>query len=141
VRRAVLGLVLVLAACGPEDPVSIGYATVKAHIDGTPAGRFLDVAVVPAERTLLVMTTGSGSCPSVPVSLDVRSSSAVDVGLDGRYTGDCTADAGPTTTLVRLPDEIDVSRVFTVTLREGDLTTALEARTLPALPTGTRPVR
>lgn len=136
-----LGLVLVLAACSQEAPASLGYATVKAKIDGTPAGRFVDVAVVPAERTLLVMTTGSGSCPSVPVRLDVRSPSAVDVELDGRYPGACTGDASATTTLVRLPADVDVSRVLTVTLREGDVTTVLEARTVTELPTGTRPVR
>lgn len=142
---AVIPLVaLTLAtACTAEDSKSIGYAFVGSKIDGTPPGRFLDVATVPAERTLLVMTTGSGSCPTVPVRLEVRAPTEVEVRLEGRYNGACTDDLGPTTTLVRLPDEVDLTRPLTVILRDSDRDTesSLKARTVKALPAGTRPVR
>jgi hypothetical protein len=141
-RRAALVLLLLVAACSREDSQSIGYAVGPGPIPGAPAGRFVDVAVVPQERTLLVMTTGSGSCPDVPVAMTATSSTELRVEVEGYYSGVCTADAGPTTTLVRLPADVDPAAPLTVVVeQEGAAPARFTARAVAALPTGTRPVR
>lgn len=68
--------------------------------DSLPAGWAPDVT-----GRIAIVTYGSGSCPSEPVSFD-RDSTAV-LSLWVEYTGDaevCSADMTPTTSIIELPD-------------------------------------
>ena len=61
-------------------------------------------------RSLVVTTWGSGSCPTVPVAIDVDSTpdAVITLVLSDDYEGVCTADLGPYASVVRLPEPFTV---------------------------------
>ena len=66
----------------------------------------------PGTDLLVVITWGSGTCPLVPVGLDVRNRHAVLVHITQRTApgGACTMDLGPTTSEVRVdPARVDLA--------------------------------
>lgn len=57
--------------------------------------------VTPVANGLAVTTYGSSSCPTVPVEMEVRERSIVELWLHPRMDGDgCTEDISPTTSIV-----------------------------------------
>lgn len=76
---------------------------------------------------IYVVTWGSGSCPRIPRSVSADRPGLVvirtfELGGDGA----CTADLGPTTSVVRLPSLVDSS--LAVAVRVDGTTTRLAAR-------------
>ncbi|MEP7763221.1 hypothetical protein [Sanguibacter sp. 25GB23B1] len=68
------------------------------------------------EGTIHVTTMGSSSCPAVPIDLVIIDGDIV-ITVDSDSDGPCTADYGPTTSVVELPDEFKDSDVVpTVTV-------------------------
>lgn len=66
------------------------------------------------ERTMLLTTWGSGSCPLVPTTLDVVSDAEIAVAVHDRFADpdvprSCTADLTPSSAVVELPAELDHS--------------------------------
>jgi hypothetical protein len=61
-------------------------------------------------RSMLVTAWGSGSCPTVPVAIDVDPppNAVITLVLSDKYEGVCTSDLGPYTSLVRLPEPFTV---------------------------------
>ncbi len=59
---------------------------------------------------MVVTTWGSGSCPTVPVAIDVDSTpdAVITLVLSDDYEGVCTADLGPYASVVRLPEPFTV---------------------------------
>jgi hypothetical protein len=69
---------------------------------------------------LHITTWGSGSCPAVPTRARARGAHAVEVTISADYGGVCTADLGPTTSVIEVPDGIAAAGPLTVTMRGGD---------------------
>lgn len=75
------------------------------------------VAVLQPGDRLALTFWGSSSCPAVPVGTEVVSRHEVRVAVDNHYSGACTADYGPTTSVVQLDGaRVDTSSALTVTL-------------------------
>jgi hypothetical protein len=69
---------------------------------------------------LEITTWGSGSCPGVPTRVRVRGQHAVEVTISADYSGACTADLGPTTSVIEVPPGIAATGPLTVTVRGAD---------------------
>lgn len=143
-RRLVVLLLAVLMAYGiggcagrPETRVS---PAVVRYFKGLPRG----VSVPPedqrtehpkpwaaraGQRTIYVMTWGSGSCPKLPSAVTATAPDRLIILTHMLTSGRraiCTADLAVTTSLVRLPAEIDASRALVV--RVDGAPTRLAAR-------------
>ena len=67
-------------------------------------------------KSVLVIVYGSGSCPSIPATIDVRSADEVALVFPSLSTFTvCTMDYGPHSTAVALPSDV-TGRPLTVTL-------------------------
>ena len=136
-----LGLVpLTAVGCGQDRPHSVGYSSFQGLLPGAVTGADFDAAVAPAEGVLAVTAYGSGSCPTVPVKVRVSSPHVIKVEMNGDYKGACTADLGPTTTLIKLDRS---SLNFDSDLRvqySGAGTGSTRPRTLTSVPTASTPL-
>lgn len=56
------------------------------------------------DRTIHVFTSGSSSCPEVPTAVVVDGDEIV-VTVEGDFSGPCTADFVPTTSVVEIPKD------------------------------------
>lgn len=75
--------------------------------------------VMMGEGTIHVTTMGSSTCPSVPVDMTIVDGDIV-VTVDTDSEGACTADLGPTTSVVELPHEfLDSGEVPTVRVEQA----------------------
>jgi hypothetical protein len=124
-------LCLPLAGCGSGSgsgvPTSVAVTTYPGLPSGVrpPALPTLPTAIAvlqPGDRLALTFW-GSGSCPTLPVAVDVVSRHEIRVTVDDTPSGACTADFRPTTSVVQL----DGTRVDTTT----DLVVNLSAQTGP----------
>jgi hypothetical protein len=127
----VMGMVLTLlvGACGTESlpPWLVRY------YPGVPPGvtyAFRDDAAWATAGRMAVVTTGSSSCPGLPVRLDVPASNLLTVTVSALSSGPCTADLAPTTSLIDVPTALDVTQGVTVTIIDGTyrVTVALPPR-------------
>ena len=93
--------------------------TVVDQFQGAPPAASVDPAVMQAFTLLLddgriaVVTYGSSSCPSEPVSYDADSTDALSLWVE--YIGDaevCSADFGPTTSVIEVPSDIEIGVVL-----------------------------
>lgn len=105
---AVALAVVVFAAIGLWVYLVTGDDLVIDQYRGGPPGpgdgMESSALVMMDEGTIHVTTMGSSSCPSVPVDLVVVDGDIV-VTVDSDSEGACTADLGPTTSVVELPPE------------------------------------
>jgi hypothetical protein len=111
-------LLLVVGACGAESlpPWLLRYYR------GVPHGvtyAFRDDAVWTTAGRMAVVTTGSSSCPGLPVRLDVPVSNLLTVTVSALSSGPCTADLAATTSLIEVPKALDVSHGVTVKIIDG----------------------
>lgn len=115
-------LALGVTACSGSGDSRVATAIVT-HVRGLPS----DLSPPPSHSAKpfarwarshqdYVTTWGSGSCPMLPTS--VRADGAHKVRIKTAQHGgpDCTADLGPTTSGVELPDETDDSAALVVTI-------------------------
>jgi hypothetical protein len=122
-------LCLPLAGCesGPGEPKTVAVTTYHGLPSGmqppTPPTMPDAVAVLQPGDRLALTFWGSGSCPTLPVAVDVVSRHEVHVTVADPHSGACTADYGPTTSVVQL----DGTRVDTTT----DLVVSLSGRPGP----------
>jgi hypothetical protein len=101
----------VIVGCGSDEsrPKSIAvstYAGVASNAPSASAGPIQSVVAGWSGRRLELTTFGSGSCPAVPVALKAVDANTVEVTISGDYTGSCSTDISPTTSVVDLPDTI-----------------------------------
>jgi len=96
-----LMVLITTVGCGQERPHSVGYSAFKGLLPGY-SGTGFDAALVPTRDVVAVTAYGSGTCPTVPVSVHISGAHLIKVEMDGSYSGACTADAAPTTTLIKL---------------------------------------
>jgi hypothetical protein len=96
----------------PREPQGSLPLTVVESYQGAPDGVPLDIAAAEAfavwdaadPATLTVVTFGSSSCASVPVSYDPAVTDALSVWTEYQGLADvCTADMGATTSVVEVP--------------------------------------
>ncbi len=120
--------VLLLVGCDASAPADTP-ADVESVLPGAPPGVDLptDVVVVADEdpRRLLVVTLGSSSCPTVPVTADWDAEEDVlrmEVDVDTAPDEPCTADATPTTSVLRLPPDAPDAPGLTVVVDDRALT-------------------
>jgi hypothetical protein len=114
-----------MAGCSssPAGPKSIAVTHYRGLPSGaTPAGPFPAIGVNAAWRAgrLDITTWGSGSCPGVPTRARARGAHAVEVTISADYSGACTADMAPTTSVVELPGGIAAAGPLTVLVRGKD---------------------
>ena len=76
---------------------------------------------------IILTTYGSGSCPTVPATLEVVDETTLDVTFEPPSSGDCTADLRPTAFAAEQPEGLDLTEQITVTF-EG-----VPSGTLPPL--------
>ncbi len=95
---------------GPAATKSIAIETYRGlppgqHLAGLPDGQTV-LAVRQGDNRLALTFWGSGSCPLVPVNLGVVNRKELRVTVGGALAGTghriCTADLGPTTSVVQL---------------------------------------
>jgi hypothetical protein len=123
-------LALVVSACGAA---SLPPWLVR-HDRGVPPGvtyAFRDVAVWTTAGRMAVVTTGSSSCPGLPVRLDVPATNVLTVTVKAPDSGPCTADLAATTSIIEVPKALDANQIVTVHIIDGDYgaTISLPART------------
>lgn len=131
---AVMGACAVAACSGSGSSISKAVVT---YTRGTPPGVSLGVSVSGAgddsepfvtwagPGRIFVVTYGSGSCPRLPTSVRSDGPHRVIVKTKAHlFDGDnaCTADLGPTTITVNIPDDIVENAAFTVKV-DGSTTT------------------
>ena len=111
-RRKLVAIVIALAVCAA---VGLGIylmtrddLVIEQYRGGPPGARGGDEAsavVMMDEGTIHVTTMGSSSCPAVPIDVSVLDGVVVvTVGIES--DGPCTADYGPTTSVIAVPDEL-----------------------------------
>jgi hypothetical protein len=108
-------LMLVVVGCGTE----ILPAFLVRYYRGVPPGftsSFRDGAVWTAAGGMAVVTYGSSSCPALPVRLDVSANNHLKVTVNPLSSGPCTADLAPTTSVIEIPNALDITRGVTVTI-------------------------
>src|SRR6187431_780727 len=108
---------LLLSGCGPVVSVASntypdvpnGYAEEVNLFSAEP------IAVWDHGKAILsVVTVGSGSCPPVPVSIEAKDATTVNITFVKSPNSPCSADLGPTTHEFKIPDTIDTSGEVTV---------------------------
>lgn len=90
----------------PTTPAAGGSDLVVEQYLGLPPGAEpgdSGAVPVPDEGTIHVFTTGSSSCPEVPTDVAVEGDEVV-VTVSADYSGPCTADFTPTTSVIEIPD-------------------------------------
>ncbi|MFB2584583.1 hypothetical protein [Herbiconiux liukaitaii] len=108
------------AVAAPEA----GESTASAAPAGTWVQQYVSAGDVPVRwgddsfPHIILTTYGSGSCPTVPATLDVVDASTVAVTLEPPPDRDCTTDLRPTSFAAEQPEGLDLSREITV-LVEG----------------------
>jgi hypothetical protein len=110
---------LLVGACGNAEVLPPWL--VRSYV-GVPPGVtyvFLDEAMWTAGGQMAVVTTGSGSCPGLPVGLDVPRSNLLTITVKALDPGPCTADLRATTSIIKVPAALDVSQRVTVTIIDG----------------------
>lgn len=110
-RRTVVVVALTLVVCAivgfvvslvTRDDLVLGYVTPPP---GAVLGQEPTAVVMMDEGTIHVTAMGSSSCPAVPI--DVAIVDEVVVGtVDADSDGPCTADYGPTTSVIAIPDAL-----------------------------------
>ena len=112
-------MLLVVGACGSSEILPPWL--VRSYV-GVPPGvpyAFLDEAVWTAGGRMAVVTTGSGSCPGLPVGLDVARNNVLTITVHALDTGFCTTDLRATTSIIKVPAALDVSQSVTVDIIDG----------------------
>jgi hypothetical protein len=121
---AVAGAAVLLTACSASHPPSVSSAVVS-HFDGLPTGvtsprNDQGEWVAPAGPGLLyVITGGRGRCPRLPSSVTASGADRVVIKTAVVHEGgaDCTITGGGlTTSVVRLPAQVDANHTITVQL-------------------------
>lgn len=112
-RRCLMGAVAAFAvvavsgACSADAPESIA----ETHLAGVPSGVLADgifVASHEDSRRINLVTTGSSSCPVLPVRMEwnpVDDVLLIGLGNPAGRDQPCSADMSPTTSVLRLPSE------------------------------------
>ena len=116
---AVTVAMLLVGACG--DSEILPPWLVRSYV-GVPPGvtyAFRDEAVWTAGGLIAVVTTGSGSCPGVPVGLDATRNNLLTITVQPLDPGPCTTDLRGTTSVIEVPAVLDVSKSVTVTIVDG----------------------
>jgi hypothetical protein len=140
VAAALVGVAASTAACGSGGPThSHVSAAVIDHFKGVPKGGLPPTCGAPSTQTcvawaddhsIYVITWGSGSCPMIPTSVDAKGDQEVVIRTVDHdfFKGDnaCTTDLAATTSVVRVPETIDRSKILTVDVDEAS--TRLAAR-------------
>jgi hypothetical protein len=65
---------------------------------------------------IILTTLGSGTCPTVPLTLEVVDESTLAVTLEPPSTGDCTEDLRPAVFAAEQPTGLDLTTEITVTV-------------------------
>ena len=81
----------------------------------------IDPAPVAREAAFLVsrgggVTYGSSSCPALPIQLDVSANNHLKATVNPLPSGPCTADLAATTSVIEIPNALDITRDVTVTI-------------------------
>ena len=130
-RRGVLAVVaaLALAACVYNPTESHISSAVTSHFKGLPTGVTVPAgsskpghdkpwATWAGPRSVYVMTWGSGSCPLIPSSVYAVDANHVVIKtvVHDFYKHDngCSGDLAVTTSIVRLPSNVDTSHALVV---------------------------
>jgi hypothetical protein len=122
-------LVALLAACSGSGATA--SPDVVTHSQGLPPSitpsRFASTTPIAAwarKHQIYVVVWGSGSCPHLPTTVYADRHNDLTVKTTEQSFGAdaCTADLGPTTSIVNLPTGIDLSKPLRVTI-DGALTT------------------
>ncbi|HEU5155694.1 MAG TPA: hypothetical protein VFU43_01775 [Streptosporangiaceae bacterium] len=113
------GLVLAVGCSpGTTSPKSIAVTHYRGLPPGVaPAQLSTGVNAVWRAGRLEITTWGSGSCPGVPTGLRARGAHALEVTISDDYSGACTADLAPTTSVIEVPDGIASAGPLAVTVR------------------------
>ena len=109
---------LVVGACAAEAPPPW---LVRYYL-GVPPGvtyAFRDDVVWSTAGRMAVVTSGSSSCPGLPIRLDVRANNLLTVTVKAPSSGPCTADLTATTSVIKVPAALDVTKNVTVTIIDG----------------------
>jgi hypothetical protein len=116
----------VVACQGSEDggrpPTSIAstsYPGIPSDRSAPPGG-VGGPSVIWRGTTLDLTLWGSGSCPAVPVALEVPDPATVEIAVDNDYGGLCTADMAARTWVLEVPATVREAPVLTVLLRWRD---------------------
>ena len=98
----------VVARTIPVDEADKDY-TLPAPAEGEewPDPSSPPFAWIERGESLSLTTWGSGSCPSVPESIDVVSAGRIVVNIDDSVPTQCTMDLSPHTSKIELPDDVD----------------------------------
>ena len=119
-RRKLVAIVIALAVCAAvglgvylmtrDDLVIEQYGGAPPGVAGGDDSTDLlpnepTAVVLMDEGTIHVTTMGSSSCPAVPIDVSVVDGVVV-VTVDIESDGPCTADYGPTTSVIAVPDEL-----------------------------------
>jgi hypothetical protein len=122
-------LTLLIGACGAESlpPWLVRYYR------GVPPGvtyAFRDDVVWTTAGRMAVVTTGSSSCPGLPIRLDVPARNLLTVTVNPLSSGPCTLDLAATTSVIDVPKGLDVTQSLTVKVIDGTygVTVALPPR-------------
>ncbi|MGA7988670.1 MAG: hypothetical protein WCB51_09765 [Candidatus Dormiibacterota bacterium] len=142
-RRLCSRLVFVafaLAACGTSATTPPWFVR---EYRGFPSGEsptqpgaaLVDTVVWGAADQIAVVTFGSSTCPKLPVDLVTSTGNALTITVSSGSSpvgAACTADYGPTTSIIRVPESIDQAEQVGVTLIDGaDRTTFMLPPRLP----------
>jgi hypothetical protein len=109
---------LVMGACGTEAPPPW---VVRSYLGVPPGVTYAsrdDVVWSTAGRMAMV-TSGSSTCPGLPIRLDVPASNLLTVTVKPLSSGPCTADLTATTSVIKIPAALDVTKNVTVTIIDG----------------------
>ena len=115
-----------LAACGS---ISAPNWFVRTYL-GEPSGLVLStadlhglspIAVWGAPDQIAVVTWWSSGCPKLPIDLNAAGNALTLTLSSGTspYGSSCTADAAPTTTVIRLPHSVDQAQPVTLAFIDG----------------------
>jgi hypothetical protein len=147
VAAALVGVAASTAACGSGGPThSHVSAAVIDHFKGVPKGGLPPTCGAPSTQTcvawaddhsIYVITWGSGSCPMIPTSVDAKGDQEVVIRTVDHdfFKGDnaCTTDLATTTSVVRVPETIDRSKILTVDVDDASTLLLLVRRSTSAL--------
>lgn len=93
--------------------------TYRGGPPGAGQGQDATAVVMMEDGTIHVTTMGSSSCPAVPIDLAIVDGDIV-ITVDANSKGPCTADFGPTTSVVELPAEFaDSGEIPTVVVESA----------------------
>lgn len=134
---SVLGLVIGFGGCAGPPPPQVSPAVTR-HFKGLPQGMSIPKdrrdgskpwAAWAGQRTIYVMTWGSGSCPRLPTTVKAIDADQVTIHTEEifyRKDAVCTADLAVTTSVVRLPSTVTAAHRLLVRIDRS--TTHLPAR-------------